>query len=521
MLMKCLTTVLLLLAGLLMPCSLTHAAEYAVSPTASEAGDENPGTVAKPLKTLAKALALAKAGDTIVLGEGQYPATTIKGVFNPPLTICAAKGAQPAFVNGLLVQNTTGLRLSGARFTWIPASKPNGRMTQFIRIAGCKDVELADCEIVDDPALTSWIGWACDITDSDGVTVRDSKVHHVHFGVTATMSKNIIFRNLDIGPWTHEDGIRLTECEGPVLVEGCHMTNAFVSGTKGGHTDGMQVVFWTDNLTVRNCRIHGVAHGFGAYHCADPNAKINKPRRTNWRFEGNLVYDIYTPNAITIVETDGVVFVNNTMPQNCVNLDKCTDVVVKNNIFGSGDIRNDAPVQSDYNLWVTGGLKVQGQHDLRGADPRFVNAPLAWFKTDHRFKKDVTRTKLFSSAMKGRIAVGDKVEVHNTDGGGSDGKLRTVTAVGDSWIEVAPPLGGDPDPLFGVIVFKWPDGHTNFTPDYRLRADSPAIDSADSGVGRGKDADGHEAVDVPGTPNSGAGPVKYLDRGAFECVPPR
>ena len=55
--------------------------------------------------------------------------------------------------------------------------------------------------------------------------------------------------------------------------------------------------------------------------------------------------------------------------------------------------------------------------------------------------------------------------------------------------------------------------------DFRLTAGSPAIDSADSSVGRGKDRAGNEAFDVPGVENRGAGPKPYLDRGALEYVP--
>jgi hypothetical protein len=55
--------------------------------------------------------------------------------------------------------------------------------------------------------------------------------------------------------------------------------------------------------------------------------------------------------------------------------------------------------------------------------------------------------------------------------------------------------------------------------DFRLKAGSPAIDSADSTVGRGKDRAGNEAFDAPGVENKGAGPKPYLDRGALEYVP--
>jgi parallel beta-helix repeat protein len=56
--------------------------------------------------------------------------------------------------------------------------------------------------------------------------------------------------------------------------------------------------------------------------------------------------------------------------------------------------------------------------------------------------------------------------------------------------------------------------------DFHLRAGSPAIDSADSGVSGalGYDVEGNGRVDDAGTPDTGAGPRAYDDRGAFEFI---
>jgi parallel beta-helix repeat protein len=56
------------------------------------------------------------------------------------------------------------------------------------------------------------------------------------------------------------------------------------------------------------------------------------------------------------------------------------------------------------------------------------------------------------------------------------------------------------------------------TGDLHLTAGSPAIDSANSGVSgqSATDAEGHPRVDDAGTPNTGAGPRAYDDRGAYE-----
>jgi hypothetical protein len=502
----------MLLAG------MARAAEYSVAPASAGVNDNNPGTADKPFKTLAKALAAAKAGDTILLGDGECPAVSITSTYDPPLAICAAKGARPVFVGGLLVKNGGGLRVSGVKFTWPGDKKPQNKLADFIRIEDSRNVEIADCEIVDTPSGTEWVGKACEVKNSQRVTIRNVKAHHIYFGFALTYAKDVVLRDLEIGPWSYEDGVRTTECEGPILIEGCHITNTAVAGNKGGHVDGIQILFWNDDLTIRNCRIHDVPQAIGAFQCTgvkgsgDPNR-----RRKNFRVEGNLIYDVYGPHVCTLCEVDDVVVVNNTFPNGVVNLSKCTGGVVKNNIFGGGSLRKECVKEVDYNLWISGGEKY-GEHDLVGVDPKFVNAPLLTVKTsESRRQKDATRSK-FYVPLKGKIAVGDMVELMNSDSAGRDGRLRKVTAVGDEWFEVDTPLNNDPA-VGGVTVYKWPPGQKNLTPDYRLAPDSPAIDSADAGVGRGKDMDGHAPFDAPAVKDAGSGKTPYLDRGAFEHVP--
>ena len=78
----------LTLSGL---CPL-RAAEYHVAATQPAASDDNPGTVAKPWKTFAKAAATAQAGDTVLIHAGTYAeSTAVKNAGTPekPITFRA------------------------------------------------------------------------------------------------------------------------------------------------------------------------------------------------------------------------------------------------------------------------------------------------------------------------------------------------------------------------------------------------------------------------------------------------
>ena len=240
-------------------------------------------------------------------------------------------------------------------------------------------------------------------------------------------------------------------------------------------------------------------------------------RLENWRVEGCLIYDVYAPHVCTIMDCDGVTIANNTFPQNRPIIGRSTKAVVRNNIIGQAVTGAANMGDADYNLY-TAGSKI-GEHDLVG-DPKFVNAPLFVLKSDSGKIAETTRTKFFVREARGRLAAGDIVEIYNTDGSARDAVARKVTAVGDGWVEVDPPIPNDVDPLFKtVFVYKWPAGQKNLVPDYHLQPGSPAIDSADSSVNRGPDRDGRKATDDPEVPNTGTGEVKCLDRGAFEFAP--
>jgi parallel beta-helix repeat protein len=87
---------------------------------------------------------------------------------------------------------------------------------------------------------------------------------------------------------------------------------------------------------------------------------------------------------------------------------------------------------------------------------------------------------------------------------------RTLAAFQDATGQEVHGIEADP---------RWADPqHGNF----ELSSGSPAIDSADSTVSGwpATDIQGHRRIDDPATPNTGIGPRRYADRGAYEYRPP-
>ena len=489
----------------------------------AKGSDEADGSQAKPLKTLAKALSLAKGGETIWLADGQYPAVAIGKKYAREVVVRAVNKLGAMMVGGVVIAQAENVRLQDLRFAWTPATRPKQDKDPFIGITNSKHVEVVGCEIADDPKRDVYAGFSIPVSNSDHVTIRDCRIHHVYMGPTFSRSTNCTASGLTIGPWSHEDGIRVMECEGPTLIENCHISNEGNQGRRTGHVDALQVVYWSDNLTIRNCVIHNASQAIGAFRCKDR-------RRKNWRIEGNLIYDVYTPHYCTVVETDGIIVVNNTFPQGPVNLSNCTGGVVKNNIFGDGTLRSECIKEADHNLWIqasggSGSRKQKfGPHDLAGVEAKFVNAPKFFGKCDYwgkGAKESFTDRKVVvGGSIDGKIAVGDQVELLIADGRPRDGVLRKVVKVEGRMIEVDKPTDVTMKGKM-VLIYNWGREATSAKLDYHLRPGSPAIDSADGGVDRVKDMDGHAAFDHADTPNTGAGKIKHLDRGAFEYVPPR
>lgn len=492
------------------------AATLVVDQTNAKASDEAAGAADAPLKTIAKGLALAKPGDTVLVKAGRYDETVAiakSGEDGKPLVLQAAAGEDVAILGGLDLTDVSFVRVEGFKITVGEAAK--GRKV-FVSVSKVKQSEIARCEIVENLDSKDWLIRGIDILNCEKFTFRDSKVHHVDLGVNLGGNKDCTIDGIEIGPWDHEDGLRLINCDG-ILIQDCHIQSeeTYRGGhAMNGHIDGIQIIRKNDNLTIRNNYIHGTMQGIGCF--TDSFGDKWKEPRKNLRIEGNLILTFNRYQGISMYRVENPVVINNTLPVSRIEVGNVTGDrgVVKNNIAAIGSVAAGI-AEADCNLWTEefkSGSKT-GPHDLVKVAAAFVRAPTYDEATDYKRVAEFTEKKVFfMDDIAGRIVVGDLVEV------GADRVLRKVTAVDGKALEFDPPLPAKP--TAAPRVANWKTGTKDFTRDYHLTAASPAIDSADSRVGRGKDRDGHEAIDALEVENKGLGDPPYLDRGALEFVPP-
>ena len=445
--------------------------------------------------TLAETLAKCKGGETILLAAGDYPALAINKKFAADVTIKSAEALKARMVGGISFSAASHVVVEGMTLTWPQGGKAGDR---FVDIKQSDHIQVRNCEIFDDPAKDTWQGMSVMVSESSDVLVKGGRFHHVNFGVCLYKSKQVTVDGVDIGPWSHEDGVRLQNCDG-ALIQNNHIHNDNrVGKPTTGHVDCIQFVYWSHNVTIKNNVLNCAMQGIGAFG----SAKTGEPKvpLKNCRFEGNLIYDIYTPHFMTVCDAESPVFINNTLPQGrLVPGQGTTNAIVKNNIMFNGgrSIKADYVKELDYNLWIgkPDGMP-PGPNCKVVEDAGFVNAPVFFTTTYWGKTKECTRSKFMASGQ--GFAVGDLVEILNPNGMARDGVLRKVTKVAADYIEVDPPIDQAPaEPV--ILINKWAPGTTSAKLDYRLKPSSPAVDS-------GADVQRQGVIGKP-------------DRGAFEYDP--
>jgi pectate lyase len=261
----------------------------------AKASDEGAGTAAAPLKTIAKALALAQPGDEVVVRPGEYAEevkVALKGTEEMPILIRAEKTGETILYKGLAVENSSFVRVRGFKLTWPKEGGPTDDKASFTRVAGSNHIELADLTVSDNnPDKDTWVGYGGGVNGSQFVTIRNCKFNYIYaFGVAFGASTDCLVDGCDIGPWNFEDGIRFHNCQ-RITIQNCDIHNSETyrlgsTKTRKGHIDLIQFVRENHYIVMRNNLLHGSGQGLTAFSDHEWEGK----RKGIW-VEGNVVYD--------------------------------------------------------------------------------------------------------------------------------------------------------------------------------------------------------------------------------------
>jgi len=475
------------------------------------AGDGNPGTDAAPLKTIGRAVAMAKTGDTVLVKAGTYPeAVTIavSGEKDRPIVLQAAPG-QRVVIGGerrcgitwaagvgyvvidgfevrgggdgrnegsigatgegghhVTVRNCVLVRcrilLTGQSDCTIRRCVQTGCRNNGVSLAGCKGCVVEECEIYGNGADGLVVTHG-----SDGCTVRRNYIHNHWYD-------------------SHPDAIQVYRGVTNFTVE----DNLFFNSGQGFMMEQ------TDGGVFRNNIIAGT-HQSGIL--------LGHRNTHNWRVEGNTI--AYTGFRAVVYSGKNTTFLNNVITTGGDN-----KLIQKAGEFDA---------VSDYNLlWKSNDGTVyhpgagQGQHS-KFADPKFRCAPpLAdrvvhyvdrWADEEAPGKCTVNKLTLGRKNVPAYFNKNDRIEVN------FDGIERRVTEVGEDYVAFDPPLRSLHKYVWDVVV-NWRDAPGGFKWDLRLADDSPGKGMGDKGQDVGSnidmqaymrgDFDGDGKRDLPALPEA-------------------
>jgi hypothetical protein len=291
--------------------------------TGANASDSNDGTRGRPVKSVSKAVSLAKPGDQVVFAAGTYPCSQVMvptGSEGLPITLRSDGNGKVIFTNDgsepILITGSYNT-IDGIEFH-MTSDRPRGAG---IDVPRKEDVMIRNCRF-----------FAC----QNGVRAVSS--HHVSIRnceMAYSGANGISFRGGGDGPKGHLDH----NDEGKFLeVRNCYLHDAGWN-TRGTEGYGINVYGAAENVTIENCQIDNNS-GDGILY-------------EDWTVHSTARYNVIRGTGIAAIWIDNAsmsVFENNYLEANNVAVWLSGEESSNRYLSDFISIRNNIVVHNDYSV---------------------------------------------------------------------------------------------------------------------------------------------------------------------------
>jgi parallel beta-helix repeat protein len=361
------------------------AANYYASPGGA---DTNPGTIARPWRTLQAGKRVLKPGDTLLIADGHYPGGVrhnVSGLRGRPVTYRAVNPGG-VIIRGDLTTERDAFTIFEASWVVVDGLVLQGAKRQGLWVASSSNVTVRNCVARNNGVTGIFTSYSDDLVIEGNECAFNREQHGIYVsngGDRPVVRDNVCHDNARCGIQLNGDGKQVKPALG-TTGDGI-ITNAVVDGNTV-YANGAQGGGAINLLSVRSSRIsnnllfNNLAGGISLYN-------DNRKTALQWGSKNNLILS----NTIYFRPQEG---------RWCLSFTNgCTDNVVLNNILsggGRGAYQFDltSSFKADRNLLYSANCKFAAVNETTGkmlsladyyfytgndsrsvvADPRFVGA---------------------------------------------------------------------------------------------------------------------------------------------------
>lgn len=433
-----------------------QAATYYLSPSGS---DSNAGDQVSPWRTLQKAFQVVQAGDTLLLGDGDYPGDAqlafVDGTADKPITIQAINRGKAAINGRFKPFSSDGINNEGVDHVIFDGLIFKYNLRNGLRITHANGCIVRHCKFLNNNKWGLFTSFCDDLLIENNESAGTNFQHGIYVsnsGDRPIIRYNVVHDNNASGIQINADPMQQEPEEGTrgdgitvnAVVEGNILYNNGNDGTAALNFASLRDSIIRNNLVYNNGRGSGIALWDDQYSLNELHQGDLQYGSKNNQILNNTVYFPPGRGKRALQVKNG-----------------STGNIVKNNIFVGGlspaiEIDNDSSIVSDYNLlFSAAGDKVVNNEDISD----FTYTLQEWRQTTgndlHSLVADPLFFRLHSAPLDFHLRTGspaidagvDMANVGSDLGNGSRpqngkwdlGAYETPQPGGDDAIDTTPP----------------------------------------------------------------------------------